>query len=360
MNLDRSLPPSPPTRPAVSRFRLAAALGAGLLGLGAGLQGLGLVASLGCQRKRVQAPDWVAVAPAGTVMALSGQAGWILEQPQFQTFLEQYPMADQTLELFLKRAHISPHQETGRITFYLMDLPALANATPANGAPAKTAEFLIQLGGFHHPEALLLAVADAFPAEGSLPIHGRDLPLYVLLDFNQFHIRAVTDADGRVWLGDLGSLTKLGAGKLPPRNPVASAVEWTNGAAPFQGFLRPKGLLQAATVNLPAELARELPQDIEALAWSVTPGNGTEDLHRFELAITGSKAAVLQVAPWLQRFVAAATALQGARSQPPEILQEGQRIGLRAQLTPDQVNTALAKLNQPGIHWGGAGKPARP
>ena len=59
-------------------------------------------------------------------------------------------------------------------------------------------------------------------------------------------------------------------------------------------------------------------------------------------------------------MAAAATGLQGASSQAPEILQEARRIGLRAQLTQEQVNLALAKLNQPGITFGpkaGARKP---
>ena len=327
------------------------------MGLGALAAGAGAAAILGCHPRQAKAPDWVLTAPASTVMAVSGQAGWVLEQPQFQTFLERYPLADQTLDLFLKRAHINPHQETGRITFYVLNLPVLGNP---GGVKPDSSDFLIQLGGFQDSGALQVAISDAFPAEGSLPIEGRELPLYVVLDLNQYHIRVVTDSAGRVWLGDLGALARLGSGRLPPRNPVALSAEWVNGNAPFQGYLRPQGILAAASSHLPAERARNLPQGIESLAWSVTPGTGKDQLHRFELAITGSKEGVLQVAPWLQRFVAAATAMQGAPSQPPEILQETRRIGLRAQLTQNQVNTALSKLSQPGISWVPAAKPAKP
>jgi hypothetical protein len=323
---------------------------------GAWLVALGLLGAgfLACHPRQPKTPDWVATAPASTVMAVSGTAGWILEQPNFQTFLERFPMAEQTLDLFLKRAHINPHQETGRISFFLLNLPVKDGA----GAKPDPADFLLQLGGFKDPAALQMALADAFPTEGSLPINGREWPLFVLLDINQYHIRAVSDHEGRIWLGELGALTRLGSGRMPARNPVARSAEWINGGAPFQGYLRPQGLLEGVAAHLPGDLARNLPQGIEALAWSVTPGQGQE-LHRFELAISGSREGILQVAPWLQRFVAAATALPGAAGRPPEILQENGRIGLRAQLTPEQVNTALAKLNQPGIRFGPQSKAGR-
>jgi len=67
--------------------------------------------------------NYVNGANIGGLYPASGTAGWILEQPHFQALLERYPLAEQTLDLFLKRAHISPHQETGRITFYLLNLP---------------------------------------------------------------------------------------------------------------------------------------------------------------------------------------------------------------------------------------------
>jgi hypothetical protein len=317
------------------------------------LGSLAVVLVLGCHGRRAKAPDWVASAPAGTVMAVSGATGWVLEQPQFQRLLGQYPMAEQSLDLFLKKAKINPHQETGRVSFYVLSDRPL---TEAGDLKVEPGDFLIQLGGFRNSGALDLAILDAFPQEGSIPFGHAELPLYVLMDYNQFHIRALVDGEGRVWLGDLGALAKLGSGRLGGRDPILACTQWTNGGAPFQGFLRPQGLIQVASARLSAEVARNLPKGIDALAWSVTPGaaQGPEAsrLHRFELALTGSPEGILEVAPWLQRFVAAAAGLPGAASQSSEILQEQRRIGLRAQLTQEQVNIALAKLSQPGISFG--------
>lgn len=308
-----------------------------------GAVALALVLGLaGCGRQRAKGPDWVASAPVGSVVVMSGQAGWLLEQRSFQAYLEKFPYADQTLDLFLKKARINPHEESGRITFYVLGFPK-------SGSPAP--DFLIQLGGFKDQASVHMAIAEAFPAEGSLPVRKRELPVYVILDVNQYHIRAVADPAGRIWLGELRSLAKLDAGTFPPRHPALAATEWINAAAPFQGLIRTRPILDGLSGDVPPELARNLPQGIEALAWSVTPGNpGRNGLHRFELAITGSPEGVVQVAPWVQRFVAVASSLQGGQpSQAPEILQERQRIGLRCQLTGEQINQALAKLSQPGI-----------
>ena len=311
--------------------------------------------AVSCQGRKDKLADWVLTAPAPTVMAVSGATGWVLEQPHFQTLLARYPMAEQSLDLFLRKAKINPHQETGRVTFYILSRVPLGK----DGADVQPSNFLLQLGGFQNPAALNLAILDAFPQEGSLPVDGHELPLYVIMDLNQYHVRALVDGSGRVWLGDLSALAKLGA-SLAARDTVRDCARWTNGAAPFQGFLKPQGLLKEASTRLSPEVARNLPQGIDALAWSVTPGSGPTALHRFELAITGTPEGILAVAPWLQRFVAAATGLQGGSSQAPEILQEPRRIGLRAQLTQEQVNIALARLDQPGITFKLPSGPARP
>ncbi len=310
--------------------------------LGATLGGAAVLAvAIACGRQRSAGPDWVASAPAGSVVALSGKAGWLLEQRSFQAYLANFPYADQTLDLFLKKARINPHLESGRINFYVMNFSAA-------GAPP---DFLIQLGGFRDQRAVQMAIADAFPAEGSLPVRKKELPVYVILDVNQYHIRAVADPAGRIWLGDLRSLAKLDAGAFPPRHPVPEAAAWINASAPFQGFIQTRIILDGLSGNVPPELARNLPQGIDALAWSVTPGQpGKNGLHRFELAITGSPEGVVQVAPWVQRFVAAASTLQGGQpGQAPEILQERKRIGLRCQLTGEQINQALGRLSQPAL-----------
>lgn len=310
-----------------------------------GVAALGLLLAAACGKRKTQAPEWMASAPAASVMALSGQAGWLLEQPGLQTYLEQFPVADQALDLFLKKARINPHQETGRITFYLLEVPK-----PGADGSAAVPDLLIQLGGFRDQAAVKLAISDAFPAEGSLPVGRRELPVFVILDVNQIHIRAVADPAGRVWLGDLRSLAKLDAGTLPPRHPALTAAEWVDRQAPFQGFVRTQPILDDLSGKVPAELAKSLPKGVEALAWSVTPGGGERaSLHRFELAVTGSAEAMQQVAPWVQRFVAAAGTLQGGAGQAPEILQERSRIGLRCQLSGDQLNQALARLAQPGL-----------
>ena len=41
--------------------------------------------------------------------------------------------------------------------------------------------------------------------------------------------------------------------------------------------------------------------------------------------------------------------MPGAPVQAPEFLQEKRRLGLRCQLTQDQVDLVLARLNQPAI-----------
>jgi hypothetical protein len=172
----------------------------------------------------------------------------------------------------------------------------------------------------------------------------------VVLDYNQTHIRALVDPEGRIWMGDLISLGSLEhAGQLPLRHPVISAAAWINGSAPVQGYIRPQSILKDLSGKLPKELAKELPAGIEAVAWSVTPRQGKEGLHGLELAMTGSKEGILQVTTWLERLVAIATSLQGAASQPPEIIRENTRVVLRCQLTQEQLNTVFSRLAQPNL-----------
>lgn len=306
-----------------------------------------VLALAACGHRKSAAPDWAGSAPAGTVMAFSGRAGWLIEQQAFQAYMRQYPYADQTLDLFLKKARISPARETGRISFYVLSVPRMG----PDGKPSLP-EFLIQLGGFKDQAGLNMAVSEAFPTEGSLPVNRQELPVHVILDVNQVHIRAVTDAQGRVWLGDLKTLTRLALGPLGPRHPVMRAAEWTDGASPMQGFLQVRPILEGLSASVPPELARSLPKGIESLAWSVTPGG--KGTHRFDLSLTGTPEAILQVAPWVQRFMAAASAVQGAAgTAAPEILQERERIGLRCQMTADQINQALSRLALPSLSLGG-------
>ena len=329
MRLSRWLCPPAPTRaalrsPAPTRAALRSRALAGLL---LASLALALLAAPACGNRKGKAPEWVLTAPAPTVMALSGSMGWLLEQPQFRNLLERFPLAQQSLDRFLQRARINPRQETGRISFYVLS------------AAPQPSDFLLQLGGFRDPASLNVALSEDFPAEGSLRVQGRELPLFVVLDLKPRHIRALVDPEGRVWLGDLGALARLDAGCGP--DPIQASAQWINGGAPFQGFLKPQSFLWARP---PSQWARDLPQGMDALVWSVTPGAGPNPLLRFELAITGCPDGIRQAAPWLQRLVAAASALQGGPAQAPEIIQEARRIGLRAQLTQEQLNLALAKL----------------
>ena len=79
-------------------------------------------------------------------------------------------MAEQSLDLFLKKAGIAPKQDKGRISLYVMDLKIEAKeAKPQVQIP----RFLIQLAGFQDTEALQRAVVESFPGEGSLSVGGR-------------------------------------------------------------------------------------------------------------------------------------------------------------------------------------------
>lgn len=304
-----------------------------------------LLALTACGSKRPKSPDWALSAPPGTVMAVSGQAGWVVQQRELQNLLGRFPLAEQTLDLFLKRAHINPQGETGRISLFVMDLK-LDSAQPQGGV--ESSNFLLQLGGFRDPKNLLLAVTEAFPMEGTLQVGKRELPLYVLLDFNEFHMRLLFDEQDRIWIGDLSALVSLGREKTMPPSALR-ATEWIDGRAPVQGLLFPENLLKQASEKLPKAFATELPKGIQAMAWSVTPGSSKEASHQFELAITGSPEGIQQVSPWVQRLVAFISNMPGAPSRPADVLEERNRIGLRAHLSSAQLEAVMTRIAQPGL-----------
>jgi hypothetical protein len=304
-----------------------------------------LLALTACGPKRPKGPDWALSAPPGTVMAVSGQAGWVIQQRELQSLLGRFPLAEQTLDLFLKRARINPQGETGRISLFVMDLQ-LDASKPQGGI--ESSNFLLQLGGFRDPKNLLIAVTEAFPMEGTLQVGKRELPLYVLFDFNQFHMRLLFDEQDRIWIGDLPALASLGREKA--KNPMAlRATEWIDGRAPVQGLLFPENLLKQASEKLPKAFAMELPKGIQALAWSVSPGAGKDASHLFELAITGSPEGIQQVSPWVQRLVAFLSSMPGAPSRPADVLEERNRVGLRAHLSSAQLEAVMARIAQPGL-----------
>lgn len=304
-----------------------------------------LLVLFGCGLRRAKGPEWVASAPPGTVMAVSSQASWVVQQTEFQNVLARFPMADRILDLFLKRAHINPAGETGRVSLYVMDLK-LDAGQPKVGLASSS--FLLQLGGFRDPKSLLVAITGAFPMEGSLRVGHRELPLYVLLDYNQFHMRLVFDEENRIWIGDLPALAALGRIHAP--NPSAQrAAEWINGHAPLQGFVLPEPLLEQASSHLPREFAQELPKGIQALAWSVTPSAAKDAPHSLELAVTGTPEGIRLISPWVQRLVALVGNLPGAPSHPADVLEESTRIGLKAQLNSAQLETVMSRVSQSGL-----------
>lgn len=303
--------------------------------------------ALGCKGRHHQAPTWVQASPVRCEAGVSGKAGWLLEQPQFQELLAKYPLAGQSLDLFLKKARLNPHTETGRLSLFAMGLNLeSSNRKGSIDAP----NFLLQFQGFKDPAALQKTVTESFPVEGSLRVQGAELPLHVVLDVNQYHVRILTDLDGNLWLGDLSALTVLSTqGRPQGRDAVLQASAWINRDAALQGFLRPQALMKNLSGHVSADLARELPQGLECVAWGIQPLPGPDALYTFEISIAGSPESITQSTPWLQRIVALATSLRSGNAAPPDLLQERQRAVLRCQLSWEQVGAVLSKFSQPNL-----------
>ena len=311
-----------------------------------------LALGLAC-RPKPRVPGWVQAAPGDSLAAISGEAGWMLTRKEVQSLISREPMVERALDLFLQKAHINPATETGRVTFHLIGMPSKGDGT--SGKALEHA--LIQLHQFKDPGALLTAMTESFPQEGSLHLHGRDWPLYVILDVEahgiKAHIRAASDEQGQIWIGSLEGLRRMASGPTLASLPdVALAAEWINSKAPFQGYLQPDALLGSLRQNLGETALKDLPQGVHALFWSITPGKegGAKDQPiRFELALSGTPEGINQVTPWLQRLVAATNAIQGAPGAAPDLLQEKRRVGLRATLTTEQLKLIMEKLGQPGF-----------
>ena len=311
----------------------------------------------GCRSKAGSGPEWLQSSPPSCQVAFSAEARWILEHRAFQAMVAKSPLAEQTLDLFLSKARIAPHLETGRITFYVLAVPHLDTKNPVE----LSRSFLIRLSGFKNPQALSRALAESFPQEGSLMVGGTDLPLHVVVDINQVHMRALEEPGGPVWIGDLGALGALGGTRTnSPRSAARRAGEWVDGTAPFQGFVMPERLLaELPQDKLPAEWSAELPRGLEALTWSVTPALDPKQPHRLELAVAGSAEGVSRTVPWLQRLVAISNSVQPPPSQAAELIQEKDRAGIRCSLTQEQLNSLMAKLGQPYFQIDRPG-PAKP
>jgi hypothetical protein len=132
---------------------------------------------------------------------------------------------------------------------------------------------------------------------------------------------------------------------------AALAAEWISPRAPFQGFLQPEVLLNGLRPNLEGSFVKDLPQGVTALFWSITPAEDKDQPVRFELALAGKPEGINQVTPWLQRLVAATSAVQPAPGAAPELIQEKRRVGLRCTLTAEQLKLVMEKLGQPGFSF---------
>ncbi len=306
-----------------------------------------LVLAPGCRPKAAPGPEWLRSVPSGCQVAFSAEARWILENKEFQRAIAQSPLAEQALDLFLSKARISPHVETGHVTFFVLGTPTLDAKKPEALARA----FLIRLSGFKNPKNLYLALAESFPQEGGLLVGGKELALHVILDLNQVHLRAVAEADGTTWIGDLAALAALSTAKPPPpRGALARAAEWMNPTAPFQGFLMTESLMARIPKDkLPAEWASELPEGLESLAWSIDPATDGKGAHRVELAVSGKPEGVTRTVPWLQRLVAISNSLDPQGKQAAELVQEKDRAGIRCVLSQEQLNALMNRLGQPAV-----------
>ena len=303
-------------------------------------------------RPKARIPAWVQAAPGDSLAAFSGEAGWVLTHKEVQSFISRDPMVERALDLFLQKAHINPRTETGRVTFHVIGVPQKGEDTLQKGLE----HALIQLNQFKDPAALLAALAESFPQEGSLHIQGRDWPLYVILDVEaqgvKAHIRAASDEKGQVWIGSLDALNRMAAkAGLGAQPDAALAAEWISPRAPFQGYLQPEALLGGLRRNLEGSVIKDLPRGVNALFWSITPAAEQDQPVRFELALAGTPEGINQVTPWLQRLVAATNAVQPTPGAAPELMQEKRRVALRCTLTAEQLKLVMEKLGQPGFSF---------
>lgn len=312
-------------------LRHALAISAALIALGAA-----------CKPRPV-VPAWMQSAPPSASLGVSGDLGWLLRQAAFQQLLQRYPMADRTLDLFLKQARINPAQETGRLGFFLVgDVKTMVGAASKDPTEAAGA-FLISLSDFRDPKALMAALAETFPVEGSLVVGKKEYNLHVVMDFNQVHVRAVMDDQGHVWLGDLKALAGLG-GHEPMARPVIQAAGWMTPGTSLQGFVDFQRIPLPEFPRQREALSFDIPRGIEAAAYSAAPAAG--GAFRFELILAGRPEGIRAVQPWLQRIVAGAAGLQGTGAGPAsELLQENERVVLRCTLKEDHMKALIGLLN---------------
>ena len=300
-------------------------------------------------RRAPSGPPWIQASPRGSQMAVSGRLGWLAQDPSFRKLLAQSPEAEQALDLFLQRAHINPATDTGRLTLHLLGTPDESH--PTHG-------FLLALDQFQDPKALQLALASSFPPEGTLRWNGTDCPLHVILDVDssklKAHLRALGDPSGRIWIGDLDTLTQVANGAFGPSPELARAAAWITPSAPLQGFLRPEELMKTWRSKAKDNFSLDLPQGIAHLVWSVSPPAQPDKPFVFELALSGEEVGIAQAAPWMQRLAAMAGSVQSGQAPPPEIQSGKDWVSLRMHLTGPQVKQVLEKLGQSFISLPGS------
>jgi hypothetical protein len=282
-------------------------------------------------------------------MAISGQVGWLLENPEFQSAITRFPLAEQTLDLFLKKAKIHPEGETGRITFFVFELPK-GQDRPEDMAQ----DFLLQFDGFKNPRALQMALAESFPPEGSLMLDKKDCPLFVMMDVNKVKIRALVDPQERILVGDLRALGRRASQGTIAQGPKApdalGAGEWIDATAPIAGYVNPDALMAGFGNKLPNDVAKEFPKGLESVVWSVTPAKDPKDpkaTHRLELAVGGSPEGINQASHWVQRLVAAASQMGAQQQLAPMLMQEKTRVGVRYSASNEQLTAILGSFGQP-------------
>ena len=340
-------------------MRMGTAAGGTAVGLTVAAVVLALLPA--CRAQGSKSPSWLQSTPLNCSMAISGQVGWLIENPEFQSTIARFPMAEQTLDLFLKKAKIHPEGETGRITFFIFDIPK------EKGRPEDmAADFLLQFDGFKDPRALQMALAESFPPEGSLVLDKKDCPLYVLMDINKVKIRALVDPQQRILIGDLRALGRRASQGTLAQGPKAAhalgAGEWIDATAPIAGYVNPDALMAGIGNKLPGEVVKAFPPGLESLVWSVTPAKDLKDLkasHRLELAIGGSPEGINQASHWIQRLVAAASQLGVQQQLAPVLIQEKTRVGIRYSASNEQLNAILGSFGQPWVFVDPGKKPPK-
>jgi hypothetical protein len=298
---------------------------------------------MGCREMRSKAQDWVVSAPEVSALGVSCSLALALESPAVREAITKFPQFDQALELFLDKAKIDPASETGRVSAYLIGRPDAKIASAQVGDLTSLDQTVfIQIAGFRDPKAIERMVIETFPPQGSLNIGGREYPLFVVFDLNDFHLRVFSDSEGRLWIGEMAALRELAKRRsFDESNPVARASEWVSRAGAIQGFLQPE-MLPSDTMQ---EIAKVVPPGIKGIAWSITPPEAGGQKVELDLVVTGAENAIAQLKPWMQRLIAMASTLGGEGGRPPDTIQESNRMGIRCQFNKDQLADALKLID---------------